>query len=138
MTNRGRACLVMTGLFIAACGGGTENGSGADASRAEPREHPPVLINAEPPVEYPPDLFEQKIEADVVLQLFVDAEGVIAPESMKVAESSGHPGLYSAALAGVPRFRFAPALRRGKPTATTFLQPVYFRHPERASPGDNP
>lgn len=137
MTNRERTCLVIAGLLTAACGGGAGNG-GADASRAEPRDHPPVLINPEPPVEYPPDLFEQKIEADVTLKLFVDAEGMIAPESTEVAESSGHPGLDSAALAGVPRFRFAPALRRGKPTATMFLQPVHFRHPERASPGDNP
>jgi len=134
--NRWLACLTIAGL--AACGGGAGDGGGADASRAEPRDHPPVLINAEPPVEYPPDLFEQKVEADVVLKLFVDEQGVIAPESTQVAESSGQPALDSAALAGVPRFRFAPALRRGKPTATTFLQPVYFRHPERSSPGDNP
>lgn len=138
MTNRRSAGLAIIGLLTSACGGNGTDGGGADASRAEPRDHPPVLINPEPPVEYPPDLYARQIEADVILRLFVDADGVIAPESTKVAESSGHPALDSAALAGVPRFRFAPALRRGKPTATAFLQPVHFRHPERASPGDNP
>jgi len=132
------ASVGVIGLLSTACGGGAGNSSGADASRAEPRDHPPVLINAESPVEYPPDLFERKVEADVVLRLFVNADGVIAPESTEVAESSGHPSLDSAALAGVPRFRFAPALRRGKPTATVFLQPIQFRHPEPAGAGDNP
>ena len=137
MKNYARAALGFIACLATACGG-AGNAGGADASRAEPRDHPPVLINAEAPVEYPPDLFEGKVEADVVLRLFVDAEGTVAPESTQVAESSGHAALDSAALAGVPRFRFAPALRRGKPTATAFLQPVHFRHPEGTSSGDNP
>ncbi|HXI20140.1 MAG TPA: energy transducer TonB [Gemmatimonadales bacterium] len=93
-------------------------------------EDPPVVINPESPVEYPPALFARGIEGNVVLHLFVDESGRLAPESTRVVESSGYPALDSAALAGVSRFRFAPALRNGTPVATSFLQPVHFRHPQ--------
>lgn len=93
-------------------------------------EEPPVAVNPESPVEYPPALFARGIEGKVILRLHVDTAGTIVPESTKVAESSGYPALDSAALAAVPRFQFAPALRGGLPVATTFLQPVHFRHPQ--------
>ncbi len=128
--------MVSVALLATACGRGAEDDV-SSGSAAALEDHPPVLINAESPVEYPPELYELKVEADVVLRLFVDAEGIIQPDSTSVAESSGHPALDSAALAGVTRFRFAPALRRGTPTATAFLQPIHFRHPEGAA-GDNP
>jgi protein TonB len=87
-------------------------------------------VNPESPVEYPAALFARGIEGKVILRLHVDEAGRIASESTKVAESSGYPALDSAALAAVPRFRFAPALRNGQPVAATFLQPVHFRHPQ--------
>jgi protein TonB len=93
-------------------------------------EDPPVAVNPESPVEYPAALFARGIEGKVILRLHVDEAGRIASESTKVAESSGYPALDSAALAAVPRFRFAPALRNGQPVAATFLQPVHFRHPQ--------
>lgn len=93
-------------------------------------EDPPVAVNAASPVEYPPALFARGIEGKVILRLHVDEAGTVDPESTKVAESSGYPALDSAALAAVPRFRFAPALRNGTPVAATFMQPVHFRHPQ--------
>lgn len=95
----------------------------------------PVMINPESPVNYPEDLFGQRVEGTVVLRLFVDAQGTVVPESTRLAEASGYPALDSAAMAGVPLMRFAPARRDGAPVATVFLQPVHFRHPERAGPG---
>ena len=97
-------------------------------------EQPPVAINAESPVQYPPALFEQKVEGNVVLQLYVDETGAVHPESTIVAESSGYPALDSAALRAAAALEFAPAIRRGAPVAVTFLQPIYFRHPEGAGP----
>lgn len=101
---------------------------GAAAPR---RDEPPVALDPETPVRYPPALYQQRISGTVLLQLFVDETGKVAPESTKVQESSGYPALDSAALAAVPRLHFAPALRNGSPVATLFTQPIHFRHPDR-------
>jgi protein TonB len=95
------------------------------------RDEPPVALNPESPVGYPPAVFQQRISGTVLLQLFVDRSGRLVPDSSRVQESSGYPALDSAALAAAPRLQFAPALRNGAPVATSFTQPVLFRHPDR-------
>jgi len=92
-----------------------------------------VALNADSPIQYPPRLYDQKVEGDVMLRLFVDSAGRLMPESSRVAESSGYPALDSAALSGARRLRFAPARRHGLSIATAFLQPVEFRHPQAGS-----
>ncbi len=94
---------------------------------ATPAFEAPVVTNAESPVSYPPDLYQQQVEGTVVLRLHVDEKGTLAPDSTRVAESSGYAGLDSAALRSVPDMRFAPARRGGQAVATTFLLPVHFR-----------
>jgi TonB family protein len=89
-----------------------------------------VALNGDSPIQYPPRLYDQRVEGDVVLRLFVDSLGGLRPESSRVAETSGYPGLDSAALSGARRLRFAPARRHGLPIATAFLQPIEFRHPQ--------
>ena len=89
-----------------------------------------MAVNGDSPIQYPPRLYEQKVEGDVVLRLFVDSTGRLVPESSRVAEASGYPALDSAALSGSRRLRFTPARRHGLAIATTFLQPVEFRHPQ--------
>jgi TonB family protein len=89
-----------------------------------------VALNGDSPIQYPPRLYDQRVEGDVVLRLFVDSLGRLAPESSRVAESSNYPSLDSAALSGARRLRFAPARRHGLPIATAFLQPIEFRHPQ--------
>lgn len=106
-------------------------GAGA-AANAPPDQEPPVALNADSPIQYPPKLYDQRVDGDVVLRLFVDSTGRLAPESSKVAESSGYPALDSAALTGVKKLRFAPARRHGLAVAAAFLQPVEFRHPGAA------
>lgn len=95
----------------------------------QPRDLPPVALNAQTPVEYPPALFDQGIEGTVILRLYADTAGVLVNDSTRVQESSGFPALDSAAVAAAPNLRFAPARRDGKPVAASFLQPIYFRHP---------
>lgn len=80
-------------------------------------------------MQYPPALYDQGVEGDVELRLFVDSTGRLVPESTRVTESSGYPALDSAATRGVAQLRFAPARRHGLPVATAFLQTVEFRHP---------
>jgi TonB family protein len=109
-----------------------------DAASAAPAEEPPVALNPEPPIQYPPALFDRGVEGSVVLRLFVDSIGRLFPESTRVAESSGYPGLDSAAVSGAGRLRFAPGRRRGTPVAVSFLQPVEFKHPNTPPPLSSP
>ncbi len=79
-----------------------------DASVRLPAERP----GSAPPPEGPP--------------VALNAESPVT----RVAESSGYPGLDSAALAAVPQLHYAPAVRGGTPVATAFLQPIQFRNPQ--------
>jgi periplasmic protein TonB len=104
-----------------------------DARSQAPDQAPPVALNADSLIQYPPRLFDAHVEGDVVLRLFVDSTGRLVPESSRVAQSSGVPALDSAALNGAARLRFAPARRRGAAVAASFLEPVEFRHPNAAA-----
>lgn len=118
-------------LFLPACSRGDGNTVALPSHSATPRgEDPPVMVNSVSPVVYPSALFARGIEGKVVLRLFVDEAGRLSRDSTRIAESSGYPALDSAALGAVGQFRFAPALRNGAPVATSFLQPVHFRHPQ--------
>jgi TonB family protein len=108
----------------------TEQTASEERASAPPDQEPPVALNGDAPIQYPPRLYDQNVEGDVVLRLFVDSTGRLAPESSRVAEPSGYSALDSAALTGARRLRFAPARRHGLPIATAFLQPVEFRHPQ--------
>jgi TonB family protein len=126
----GAWCLLLAMLACGRQAPSAEQSGGASAPPGPPDQEPPVALNSDSPIQYPPRLFDQKVEGDVVLRLFIDSTGRLAPESSRVAESSGYPGLDSAALAGARRLRYAPARRRGVPVATAFLQPIEFRHPQ--------
>ena len=117
--------LVLIGTF--ACRGSSPQSDAATSQAPPPESEAPVALNPEVPIAYPPALFEQKIEGDVTLRLFVDSTGKLIPESTRVAETSGYPALDSAALNGAKTLRFAPAKRHGVAVATAFLQPVEFR-----------
>lgn len=136
-----RRVYVLAGIVVLGCRGSSP-GSDATVSQAAPppESEPPVALNADVPIAYPPALFEQKTEGDVVLRLYVDSAGKLIPESTRVAESSGYPALDSAALAGAGGLRFAPAKRHGIAVPTAFLQPVEFRQvgTTRAGSGSPP
>lgn len=103
-----------------------------------PESEAPVAMNGDSPIGYPPALYDQRVEGDVVLRLFIDSTGRMIPESTRVAESSGFPALDSAALAGAPQLHFAPAKRRGVPISTAFLQPIEFRRADSGGAAPNP
>ncbi len=87
----------------------------------------PVAINSESPFQYPADLYDQGVEGEVRLRLFVDSLGHVHPESTKVSASSGTLALDSAAARGASLLLFAPAHKDGRPVGMTFYQPVVFR-----------
>ncbi|TFG50018.1 MAG: energy transducer TonB [Gemmatimonadales bacterium] len=127
-----RLTILAIALFALACEKG-QTGVMKLPDAAPPtdqaRDLPPVALNAQTPVEYPPALFDQGIEGTVILRLYADTAGVLVIDSTRVQESSGFPALDSAAVAAAPNLRFAPARHDGKPVAASFLQPIYFRHP---------
>jgi TonB family protein len=135
MRSRRLATLTLAGLVLSgACRRSPDSTVTlpADAGTGAPRrDEPPVAIDAETPVRYPLALYQQRISGTVLLRLFVDESGRVAPDSTRVQESSGYPALDSAALAAAPKLSFAPALRNGTPVATLFIQPIHFRHPDR-------
>lgn len=122
-----RALSAVGLMAAAACGGATPQSDPQAGQTAPPESEAPVALNPDVPIAYPPALFEQRVEGDVMLRLFVDSAGTLIPESTRVAEPSGYPALDSAALAGSAALRFAPAKRHGVEVATAFLQPVEFR-----------
>jgi len=50
----------------------------------QPRDQPPVALNAQTPVEYPPALFDQGIEGTVILRLYADSTGALIKDSTRV------------------------------------------------------
>jgi TonB family protein len=120
-----RGGLLLLGFL--ACG--RDRQSQDTATPSADRDDPPVALDPEPLVEYPPALYQQGVEGTVILKLFVDENGTVVRESTQVAESSGYAAFDSAATAGVPKMHFSPARRDGRPVAMTFTQPVHFRKP---------
>ena len=100
-------------------------------------DEPPVMVNKELPFRYPAPLYARKVQANVMLRLFIDRDGRVVPDSTRVEESSGHGSLDSAAVIGSQELYFIPAKLHGEPMAVAVLFPVYFRHPEAPPlPGD--
>ena len=103
---------------------------------ARPDEAPKVL-NTDLPFRYPIALYARRVQGNVTLRLFIDCDGQVRQDSTGIEESSGYPGLDSAAVRGSRELRFKPAKQRGKPLSATVLFPVFFRHPDaHALPGD--
>ncbi|HEX3159804.1 MAG TPA: energy transducer TonB [Gemmatimonadaceae bacterium] len=119
-------------LLVTAC----EQSGGEGRMTAD--ERLPVMRNDPPPFHYPPALYAQKVQGNVVLRLWVDSLGQCRPESTRVVESSGYPALDSAAVTGARQLAFSPAIEDGAPVSLAILFPVYFRHPDAAPlPGDS-
>ena len=127
-----RRKLILLALLAACTGKGDGTVSLPSRPVEGPRanELPPVPLNPNSPVDYPPTLAAQGIEGTVLLRLMVEANGVVVRDSTRVAESSGYPALDSAAMQAVPSLRYAPAERDGAKVAMAFLQPIYFRTPQ--------
>lgn len=88
------------------------------APDAEPLQHPQAMPEANP-VEYPPALWDQRLQGETLLMLHVDERGAV--DSAYVETSSGYPAFDSAALAGGRRLRFTPG-RKGEHTVAMWTQ----------------
>lgn len=133
--------LAVTALLgIAACIDAPRERTGVRASGvfgSDRPDEPPVTVNKELPFRYPAALYARRVQANVVLRLFIDRDGRVLADSTRVEESSGYGSLDSAAVTGSQELYFIPAKLDGEPLAVSVLFPVYFRHPEAAPlPGD--
>jgi TonB family protein len=123
---------------LVACGGtGDAGGQRPRLLGGDRPDEQPVMVNKELPFRYPAALYARKVQANVMLRLFIDRDGRVFPDSTRVEESSGFTSLDSAAVKGSQELHFIPAKLHGEPMAVSVLFPVYFRHPEAAPlPGD--
>lgn len=80
--------------------------------------------NNQPP-SYPAQAVRNKLEGTVTLRLTVSAIGDV--ERVEISQSSGHRILDQAAKAAVQKWKGKPAMRWGRPTATTEVLPIRFR-----------
>ena len=91
------------------------------------------------PFQYPPGLYMQQIQDDVVLRLYVDEFGRPVPESTHVETASKYDLFDSAAVKGARDLVFHPAIRAGKAIPYPVLFPIKFRVPGAPPmPGDVP
>jgi len=89
---------------------------------------PEVVHDA--PLRYPPQAWENDVEGDVVLLLWVDEEGVV--KAGEVISSPGY-GMDLAALAAAKKMRFSPAELEGEPVSVKIRYTFRFRKPETAT-----
>ena len=101
----------------------------ASASRAAPKlqrglRTGPSFANNAPP-RYPEVARQKRWEGQVLLRLFISAEGSVT--KVEVVRSSGHELLDAAAASAVRTWRGTPATLDGEPIATEEVLPVRFR-----------
>ena len=91
----------------------------------------PVLLNETLPFQYPPDAWRKRVGGETLLYIHITTEGTV--DSAMVLETSGHPSLDSAALAGARELRFRPAQLGAEPVDTWGKLPIRFPMPEEVT-----
>jgi TonB family protein len=126
MTHR---TLVIAVTLIAACQSApAEEGGFTPAMPVEPQE----------PIPYPPSLFAQRIEGQVMLYLVIDSSGAVIPDSSQIAEGSGYQDFDAAALQAARTLRFTPARRGDTAVSAPIRVPIHFALPDSLRPSDAP
>ena len=95
-----------------------------DAAFAEHAVDVPARLTGGEPAAYPARARADGLEGDVQLDLVVSRSGDV--ESARVAGSPGH-GLDEAAIAAARTFRFAPAVKEGRPVRVRVRWTMQFR-----------
>jgi protein TonB len=135
-----RTVLALLVLGSAACIdriGSRRMADGVNSGAVRP-DVAPVMLNEEPPFRYPAVLWARRVQGNVLLRIYVSADGVPVLDSTVIVEGSGIPALDSAAVAGVRDLRFRPARLGDQAIGISLLLPVFFRHPDAPPlPGDS-
>ena len=88
---------------------------------------PEVIEDA--PLRYPPEAWDNDVQGDVVLLLWVDERGLV--EAGEVVSTPGY-AMELAAMAAAKKMRFSPALLDGEPVKVKIRYTFRFRKKEKA------
>jgi TonB family protein len=91
---------------------------------------PPAPIEGQEPIPYPPELFAQAIEGEVMLYVVVDSTGAVVRDSTRIEQSSGHSAFDAAAMSAAATLRFAPATRGDTAVMAPIQVPIQFTIPD--------
>lgn len=103
--------------------GGSAAALGEDTASESTVDVPARLLSRQP-IAYPPEARHAEVEADVPLELVVDADGRV--QDAKILVRRGY-GLDDAALTAVRGHRFAPAMRGGRAVSVRMRWTIQFR-----------
>lgn len=110
-------------------------------SKKPPAEEPitpAILVAGQPEIPYPADLFNRRVQGEVMLYVVVDTAGAVIRDSTRIATSSGEAAFDAAALTAAQSLRFTPALLGGKPVTAPIQVPIRFTLPDSLlSPKDS-
>ena len=87
---------------------------------------------------YPPDAAAAGLEADVILNLTIDATGHVSHAVVATSAGPGREGFDAAAVAAAAAYLFEPAERDGTPVAVELAYKVKFRLHAKPSPSPPP
>ncbi len=99
-------------------------------SAAIPPVTPATLLPGQTTVPYPAELYERRVEGEVLLYLVIDSSGSVNRDSTRIVTSSGQAAFDSAALAAAPTLRFSPATRDRTPVTAALQLPIRFTLPD--------
>lgn len=114
--------MIPAAAVLAAC---------SDAPPPEPGAFtPPAPIEGQEPIPYPPELYAQRVEGEVMLYVVVDSTGAVVRDSTRIERSSGQQAFDAAALTAAPTLRFAPATRGDTAVMAPIQVPIQFTLPD--------
>lgn len=115
---------------------------GTGCGRKPPAEEPiapAVLVPGQPEIPYPVELFNRRIQGEVMLYLVVDSSGAVIRDSTRIASTSGEAAFDAAALQAAQSLRFTPAHQGPTPVMAPIQVPIRFTLPDSLlSPKDSP
>jgi TonB family protein len=115
------AALLLTLPLLVACG---------DRAPAAGAYTPPAPIRGQEPIPYPPELYNQRIEGEVMLYVVVDTNGTVVRDSTRIATASGQTAFDSAAIMAAPSLRFTPGMRGDTAVMAPIQVPIQFTLPD--------
>ena len=90
---------------------------------------PTLKLQAKP--KYPFDLRSAGVSGQATVSFVVDREGIV--RELKIVDAT-HKGFEQAAREAVPRWKFAPGMKDGKPVSTRMVLPMLFVAPTEQQP----
>ena len=123
-----RLAVPLVAVLLAAC---------ADRTPEAGAYSPPAPVAGQEPIPYPPELYNQRIEGEVMLYLVVDTDGTVVRDSTRIARGSGQTAFDSAAIMAAPSLRFTPGMRGDTAVMAPIQVPIQFTLPDSLRPAES-